>query len=309
VDTARRLEAMIEGISHRSLAAIQAFAQGADTSRAWLDDVDRALAFAAELESIAGVGSEALDAEREAEICALLPRGDLVVSALDSILRVAQKDMLYAMTDAIDWFGTLGVDKLETLRVHAEWAHGQLASVHRELETRGPLFERHLADGHVAGYRVAVAGLESACIRFDTFARGWLLASAFDRAIGESHDAWSAALGLRTIGSAGALQMEAALDCANPFRVGYERIASVVSIGEAVADLGLTRKELVEMRALLGAARAVQAQFSPLIAYYDEHLAEIRATVGFFSFLARTSERFAAVVEDAERKIQAAALR
>ncbi len=82
-----------------------------------------------------------------------------------------------------------------------------------------------------------------------------------------------------------------------------------ISIGETIADLGLTKEELAEMYELLGYARAVQAQYGPAIDYFDEHLRDIRILVSFFGFLLRTADRVAGAVEDAERHVAAAGLR
>jgi hypothetical protein len=125
----------------------------------------------------------------------------------------------------------------------------------------------------------------------------------------ESGNVWTAAQSLRTVGQAGAAELAAALEGANPFRIAFERVSNVISIGETIADLGLAQDELVSMHELLGYARAVQAQYGPAIDYFDEHLREIRILVSFFSFLLRTADRVALAVEDAERHVRAAALR
>ena len=57
-ELARRVAGILQAISDRSLAAIHAFAQSPPSSRAWLDDVDRAMAFATDLET-AAVGPDA----------------------------------------------------------------------------------------------------------------------------------------------------------------------------------------------------------------------------------------------------------
>jgi hypothetical protein len=78
---------ILQAISDRSLAAIHAFAQSPPSSRAWLDDVDRAMAFGNDLE-LAALGPDApgpfdstipIDPTRQQGVEALLPRGDQVV--------------------------------------------------------------------------------------------------------------------------------------------------------------------------------------------------------------------------------------
>jgi hypothetical protein len=110
------------------------------------------------------------------------------------------------------------------------------------------------------------------------------------------------------VGQAGAAELAAALEGANPFRIAFERVSNVISIGETITDLGLEEEELLSMHELLGYSRAVQAQYGPAIDYFDEHLREIRILVSFFAFLLRTADRLALAVEDAERHVRAAGL-
>jgi hypothetical protein len=317
VDTARRVAGILQAISDRSLAAIHAFAQSPASSRPWLDDVDRAMAFAAELEAAAmdpdasGVfdGSIPVDPSRLPAVEALLPRGERIVVALDAILRLARKDMLYALADAIQSFGTLGLEKLEALRAYASSARLRTIFMAGELRRRRPLFDRHLPSGQDGAVGEAIGSLESSVSRFESFARGWDLATAVTTILDESGNVWTAAQSLRSLGNAGAAELVGALEGANPFRIAFERVSIAISIGETIADLGLERGELAEMHELLGYARAVQAQYGPGIDYYDEHLRDVRILVSFFGFLLRTAERVASAVDDANRHVAAAALR
>lgn len=310
--TARRIEGILQGISDRGLQAVHAFAQSPPSYQPWLDDVDHAMAFAADLEAAAAMMREAegtLDPDREAEVEALLPRGEEIIRALDAILRLARKDMLYAMSDAIEWYGTLGLGRLEVLRAQAELARNRTTFLVGELRAHAVFFDRHLDEREGSAFARAIDGIERSLGRLGTLAGGWRLATALDTAIGESDDAWTAAKALHAIGSMGVLELERALEGANPFRVAYERVATAIAVGETIADLGLTRQEERELHGVLGYARAVQAQYGPAMADYDAHLGEIRIVVGFFGFLARTAERVAAAVDDAERRVAAAHLR
>ena len=316
-ELARRVAGILQAISDRSLAAIHAFAQSPTSSRAWLDDVDRAMAFATDLE-IAASGPAAagpfdssvpIDPARKDAVEALLPRGERIVVALDAILRLARKDMLYAMADAIQSFGTLGLEKLEALRAYAASARLRTVFIAAELKKRRALFDRHLPPDNDGAFAEALAGLDSSVVRFEAFSRGWHLATAVTTILDESGNVWTAAQSLRTVGQAGAAELAASLEGANPFRIAFERVSVAISIGETIADLGLTQEELAAMHELLGYARAVQAQYGPAIDYFDEHLREIRILVSFFAFLLRTAERLAAALDDAERHASAAGLR
>jgi hypothetical protein len=318
-ELARRVAGILQAISDRSLAAIHAFAQSAPaSSRVWLDDVDKAMAFATELEIAAvgvdaagGVydGSVAVDPSRQDAVEALVPRGDRIVVALDAILRLARKDMLYAMADAIQSFGTLGLEKLEALRAYAAAGRLRTVFISSELRRRKPLLDRHLPPAGDGAVAEALTGLEGSIARFESFSGGWHLATTVTTVLDESGNVWAAAHALRAIGQGGAADLAAALEGANPFRIAFERVSVAISIGETIADLGLAKDELAEMHELLGYARAVQAQYGPAIDYFDEHLREIRILVSFFAFLLRTAERVALAVEDAERHVGAAGLR
>ena len=316
-ELARRVAGILQAISDRSLAAIHAFAQSPPSSRAWLDDVDRAMAFASELE-LAALGPDApgpfdssvpIDPGLQKAVEALIPRGDRIVVALDAILRLARKDMLYAMADAIQSFGTLGLEKLEALRAYAASSRLRTVFIAGELKKRKALFDRHLPPDSDGAFAEALGGLESSVVRFESFSRGWDLAHAVTTILDESGNVWTAAQSLRTVGQAGAAELAAALEGANPFRIAFERVSIVISIGETIADLGLAQEELAAMHELLGYARAVQAQYGPAIDYFDEHLREIRILVSFFAFLLRTADRVALAVEDADRHVRAAGLR
>jgi hypothetical protein len=317
-ELARRVAGILQAISDRSLASIHAFAQSPASSRTpWLDDVDRAMTFANDLE-VAALGPEApgpfdssipIDAARHQAVEALLPRGERIVVALDAILRLARKDMLYAMADAIQSFGTLGLEKLEALRAYASSSRLRTVFIAGELKKRRAMFDRHLPPGRDGAFTDALAGLESSIVRFESFSRGWHLATAVTTILDESGNVWTAAQSLRTVGQAGAAELAAALEGANPFRIVFERVSVAISIGETIADLGLTNEELADMHELLGYARAMQAQYGPAIDYFDEHLREIRILVSFFAFLLRTADRVASAVEDAERHVGAADLR
>jgi hypothetical protein len=316
-ELARRVAGILQAISDRSLAAIHAFAQSPPSARAWLDDVDRAMAFGNDLE-LAAVGPDAtgpfdasvpIDPARQQAVETLVPRGDRIVVALDAILRLARKDMLYAMADAIQSFGTLGLEKLEALRAYAISSRLRTVFIAGELTKRKALFDRHLPPGRDGVFSEALGALESSVVRFESFSRGWDLATAVSAILDESGNVWTAAQTLRTVGQAGAAELAAALEGGNPFRIAFERVSNVISIGETIADLGLARDELASMHELLGYARAVQAQYGPAIDYFDEHLREIRILVSFFAFLLRTADRVALAVEDADRHVHAAALR
>ena len=316
-ELARRVAGILQAISDRSLAAIHAFAQSPPSSRAWLDDVDRAMAFANDLE-LAALGPDApgpfdatlpIDPARQQAVEALLPRGDRIIVALDAILRLGRKDMLYALADAIQSFGTLGLEKLEALRAYAASSRLRTVFIAGELEKRKALFEGHLPPGRDGAFAEALGGLESSVVRFESFSRGWHLATAVTTILDESGNVWAAAQSLRTVGQAGAAELAAALEGANPFRIVFERVSVVISIGETIADLGLAQEELASMHALLGYARAVQAHSGPAIDYFDEHLREIRIRVSFFAFRLRTADRVALAVEDADRHVRAAGLR
>jgi hypothetical protein len=315
-ELARRVAGILQAISDRSLAAIHAFAQSPPSSRAWLDDVDRAMMFATDLET-AALGADSpgpfdssvpIDPARQQAVEALVPRGDRIVVALDAILRLARKDMLYAMADAIQSFGTLGLERLEALRVYAISSRLRTVFIAGEQKKRKALFDRHLPPGGDDVFGEALGGLESSIVRFESFSRGWDLATAVTTILDESGNVWTAAQSLRTVGQAGAAELAAALEGANPFRIAFERVSVVISIGETITDLGLEVDELASMHELLGYARAVQAQYGPAIDYFDEHLREIRILVSFFAFLLRTSDRLALAVEDAERHVRAAGL-
>jgi hypothetical protein len=315
-ELARRVAGILQAISDRSLAAIHAFAQSPPSSRAWLDDVDRAMTFANDLE-IAALGPDApgpfdssipIDPAHQKAVEAMIPRGDAIVVALDAILRLARKDMLYAMADAIQSFATLGLEKLEALRAYAASSRLRTVFIATELKRRKALFDRHLP-GSDGAFAESLGGLESSVVRFESLSRGWHLATAVTTILDETGNVWTAAQSLRTVGQAGAAELAAALEGANPFRIVFERVSLVISIGETITDLGLAPDELAEMHELLGYARAVQAQYGPAIDYFDEHLREIRILVSFFAFLLRTADRVALAVEDAERHVRAAGLR
>jgi hypothetical protein len=315
-ELARRVAGILQAISDRSLAAIHAFAQSPPSSRIWLDDVDRAMAFANDLE-VAALGPDApgpfdssipIDPAHQEVVEAMIPRGDAIVVALDAILRLGRKDMLYAMADAIQSFATLGLEKLEALRAYAASSRLRTVFIATELKKRKALFERHLPTGDGA-FAEALGGLESSVVRFESFSSGWHLATAVTTILDESGNVWTAAQSLRTVGQAGAAELAAALEGANPFRIVFERVSIVISIGETITDLGLDPEELAAMHELLGYARAVQAQYGPAIDYFDEHLREIRILVSFFAFLLRTADRVALAVENADRHVRAAGLR